>query len=147
MGVIRNEFRTHPGRLWSRKPITNPCDRNDQRNKNRKLINVVGVICGLSLCFLWVAVLIAILFAFFAEPNAMGVFTVTFPLMPRTWLTAGTLLFFVALGYYLFAREEMPETELLQSGAVPAASTSGFLLWLVVLFCLGGHGGYRGVSL
>ena len=77
----------------------------------------------------------------------MGVFTVTFPLMPRTWLTAGTLLFFVALGYYLFAREEMPETELLQSGAVPAASTSGFLLWLVVLFCPGGHGGYRGVSL
>lgn len=75
----------------------------------------------------------AILFTFFAEPGAIEVFTVTFPLMPRIWLIDGTLPFFVALGYYLFTREEMPEMELLQGRTVLAASASGFFLWLAVL--------------
>jgi hypothetical protein len=38
-------------------------------------MGIVGVVCGVFLYYLWVAVIMAILFTFFAESNAMGVFT------------------------------------------------------------------------
>ncbi|MCK9277428.1 MAG: hypothetical protein M0P22_05005 [Methanoculleus sp.] len=47
-------------------------------------MGIVGVVCGLFLYYFWVAVIMAIQFTFFAEPNAIGVFTVEFPLSIRT---------------------------------------------------------------
>ena len=104
--------------------------------KPGKLMGVVGAVCGLLLYYLWVAVIMAILFTFFAEPTAMGVFKVAFPLMARTWLIAGTLPFFIIFGHYLFTREPMSEAELLLDRSGLAASASGFLLWLAVLVVL-----------
>lgn len=60
-----------------------------EETKTGKLTGVVGVVCGLFLYYFWVAVIMAIQFTFFAEPNAMGAFTVNIPLMVQTWLTAG----------------------------------------------------------
>jgi hypothetical protein len=66
-----------------------------------------GVVCGIFLYYLWVAVIMAILFAFFTEPTAMGVATVTFLHIIRTWLTAGLLPFFTLSGHCVFLLEEM----------------------------------------
>ncbi|WP_292366975.1 MULTISPECIES: hypothetical protein [unclassified Methanoculleus] len=77
------------------------------------------------LYYLWVAVLMAILFAFFAEPNAMGAFIVKFPQMVQIWLNTGMLPVFIISGYYLFTRDTMPEAERLPGRAGLAASASG----------------------
>ncbi|MFA7563006.1 MAG: hypothetical protein WCY70_06160 [Methanoculleus sp.] len=87
------------------------------------------------LYYFWVAVIIAIQFTFFTETNAMGVSVVMIPLMPRAWLVAGLLPFFLILGHYLF-REKLPVDELLLNRSGLAASASGFLLWLLVLAVL-----------
>ena len=70
-----------------------------------------------------------------SETNAMGVSVVMIPLMPRAWLVAGLLPFFLILGHYLF-REKLPVDELLLNRSGLAASASGFLLWLLVLAVL-----------
>ncbi len=97
---------------------------------------IVGVVCGAVLYCIWCVAIMAVLFTFFAEPNAMGVFIVTFPIMIRTWLLAGPLPFFILFGHYLFSHEEMTGTELLRDRSGLAASASGFLLWLAVLAVL-----------
>jgi len=104
--------------------------------KPDKIAGVLGALFGVFLYCLWVAALMAILFVFFAEPNAMGVFVVRFPHMIQTWLTAGVLPLFITLGYYLFSRKDMPGTEFLPNRSGLAASASGFLLWLAVLAVL-----------
>jgi len=108
----------------------------ETEKKPDKIAGVAGIICGLFLYYFWVAVIMAIQFTFFAETSAMGVSTVVIPLMPRTWLTAGPLPFFLILGHYLFTREKLPEDELLLNRSGLAASASGFLLWLAVLAVL-----------
>lgn len=105
----------------------------ETKKKPGKLMGVVGVVCGLFLYYFWVAVIMAIQFTFVAEPNAIGVFTVEFPLSIRTWLTAGLSPFFVLSGYYLFTREVMPEIQLLLDRSGLATSALGFLLWLAAL--------------
>ena len=62
----------------------------------------------------------------------MGAFIVEFPQMVQIGLNAGVLPVFIILGYHLFARDTMPEAERLLGRAGLAASTSGFLLWLLV---------------
>ncbi|WP_241481294.1 hypothetical protein [Methanoculleus sediminis] len=96
--------------------------------KPDRIAGVLGALFGVFLYYLWVAVLMAILFAFFAEPNAMGAFIVEFPQMVQIWLNTGMLPLFIILGYHLFTRDTMPEAELLPGRAGLAASASGFLL-------------------
>lgn len=108
----------------------------ETEKKPDRTAGVLGVLFGVFLYYLWVAVLMAILFAFFAEPNAMGAFIVKFPQMVQIWLNAGMLPVFIILGYHLFARDTMPEAERLLGRAGLAASASGFLLWLLVLAAL-----------
>jgi hypothetical protein len=110
------------------------------REKPGKLMGVVGVVCGVVLYCVWCIAIMAILFTFFAEPNAMGVVIVICPIMIRTWLTAGPLPFFILFGHYLFSHEEMTGTELLRDRSGLAASASGFLLWLAVLAVLEASG-------
>jgi len=108
----------------------------ETEKKPDKITGVVGIICGLFLYYFWVAVIMAIQFTFFAETSAMGVSTVMIPLMPRAWLVAGPLPFFLILGYHLFTREKLPEDKLLLNRSGLAALASGFLLWLAVLAVL-----------
>lgn len=108
----------------------------ETEKKPDKVAGVLGALFGVFLYYVWVAVLMAILFTFFAEPNAMGAFIVKFPQMVQVWLNAGMLPVFIILGYHLFARDAMPEAERLLGRAGLAASASGFLLWLAVLAAL-----------
>ncbi|MDD3071487.1 hypothetical protein [Methanoculleus horonobensis] len=108
----------------------------ETEKKPDRIVGVLGALFGLFLYYVWIAVLMAILFTFFAEPNAMGAFIVEFSQMVQVWLSAGMLPVFITLGYHLFARDTMPEAERLLGRAGLAASASGFLLWLLVLAAL-----------
>jgi len=58
------------------------------------------IVCGLFLYYLWVAVITAILFNYFAELNAMEVLIVTFPLM--IWICVNVGLLFPRNGGIIF---------------------------------------------
>ena len=108
----------------------------DTQKNPGKILGVVGILFGVFLYFLWFVAIMAIMFTFFAPPDAMGVFTVTFPLWIRTWLTAGTLPSFMLFGHYLFCRGTMTKTDLIQNRSGLIGSFLGFLLWLGVLIVL-----------
>jgi hypothetical protein len=87
----------------------------DIQKNPEKIRGVVGVFFGLFLHFLWFVAIMGIIFTFFAPPDAMGVFTVTFPPRIQTWLTAGTLPSLILFGHYLFCLGTMTETDLIQN--------------------------------